>query len=616
MLLVSRMPAWAGDADKVLDQRLALLKTANGAPTSVIAAAENLADAYAARGNFKGAAAAISHAAFVATSTQSLETVIRLGIRQIALCRSAKDQDCEKAALINQAVSDAEAGRADMALSRLQAVEAICRREGDWAGVLVARFNAAGARFNMGDTDGALHDLRNIENAIRQQEPALADHFDLSLAEVLIAAGQPGDALAATRRALQAFAARPAGDSQYYMSADPRATAESLTGRALARLRRGDEAVAAFSRATAASHSSYDQFFTRLAMAEGLLDLGRTADAMAGIALLNPMAKRQGEVAERDFHKLAARIYAAAGHADLALPHALAAADLQAKFYRDSLAEAVAGTDTAIALVEREATAEQMQKQNLAQQSAALDALARLRLAALLTVAAILLGGVVVVAVIRWRARRQREAEIAAERTRIAAEIHDTLLQGFIGVAMQVRAAVHAAQTAHQANLAGRLERIAAQATASLVEARRAMTNSASRALPPAGGLAGLTAGWLKRLQPDGGARLSFIADPDLPQLADERTTELHYVVREAVTNALRHGECSEIQVALRACETGLVATVRDNGRGFDPAACAAAPSDNWGLRLMRERMARIGGALQIATAPGAGTVVTATLPG
>jgi signal transduction histidine kinase len=66
--------------------------------------------------------------------------------------------------------------------------------------------------------------------------------------------------------------------------------------------------------------------------------------------------------------------------------------------------------------------------------------------------------------------------------------------------------------------------------------------------------------------------------------------------------------------VAGDAAGREIVLTVRDDGRGFDPAAAAGTTQGHFGLQVMRERMEGIGGTLTIDAAPGRGTAVTASV--
>ena len=84
--------------------------------------------------------------------------------------------------------------------------------------------------------------------------------------------------------------------------------------------------------------------------------------------------------------------------------------------------------------------------------------------------------------------------------------------------------------------------------------------------------------------------------------------------LQEAVGNALRHGGATDVKVTFSFRRDGLVIRVRDNGCGFDPAAVEAG-GGHLGLRSMRERAARLGGWMRVASEIGVGTLVVVRLP-
>jgi signal transduction histidine kinase len=86
-----------------------------------------------------------------------------------------------------------------------------------------------------------------------------------------------------------------------------------------------------------------------------------------------------------------------------------------------------------------------------------------------------------------------------------------------------------------------------------------------------------------------------------------DEETALYYVCMEALTNAVRHAHASSVQISLTRIGTALVVTVRDNGTG------GADPTGS-GLQGLSDRLATFGGRLQVQSAPGAGTTVTATI--
>jgi signal transduction histidine kinase len=87
----------------------------------------------------------------------------------------------------------------------------------------------------------------------------------------------------------------------------------------------------------------------------------------------------------------------------------------------------------------------------------------------------------------------------------------------------------------------------------------------------------------------------------------------LFRVAQEALRNVARHAQAAKVEITLRGLEDGLQLAVRDDGRGFDPAAQRSPPS--LGLSSMRERVHLLGGELDIESAPGQGTIVVGWVP-
>jgi signal transduction histidine kinase len=85
----------------------------------------------------------------------------------------------------------------------------------------------------------------------------------------------------------------------------------------------------------------------------------------------------------------------------------------------------------------------------------------------------------------------------------------------------------------------------------------------------------------------------------------------LYRLVQEALTNVAKHAEASEVRICVTDSDDMVVVEVLDNGRGFDPGAA----SDGFGLVGMRERVALVGGSLDVRSEPGEGTTVCARIP-
>jgi len=90
---------------------------------------------------------------------------------------------------------------------------------------------------------------------------------------------------------------------------------------------------------------------------------------------------------------------------------------------------------------------------------------------------------------------------------------------------------------------------------------------------------------------------------------------ELLMVVREALHNALRHGQPKEVQVDISFEQREFRVRVRDDGCGFDPEAASSQPNGHYGLIGIRERTKRIGGVLTLNSGSGVGTELTLSVP-
>ncbi len=107
--------------------------------------------------------------------------------------------------------------------------------------------------------------------------------------------------------------------------------------------------------------------------------------------------------------------------------------------------------------------------------------------------------------------------------------------------------------------------------------------------------------------------RFNVSIDPALVSgLGDELEADLLQIVREAVSNSLRHGAASEVSISLEAHEAGLRLIIRDDGRGFGRIGPA---SSGHGLENMRSRARRHGGSVSTHSVPDRGSTITCDIP-
>lgn len=215
-------------------------------------------------------------------------------------------------------------------------------------------------------------------------------------------------------------------------------------------------------------------------------------------------------------------------------------------------------------------------------------------------------------------AAQGRTAGTLAERQRLAHEIHDTLAQGFTSIVTQLEAAEQALDGDAPAT-AAHIARAKDTARDSLREARR--TVEALRpealervALPDA--LRDLAARWSDAHTEAPTVAVAVDGTPArMPPAVDDA---LLRVTQEALTNVGRHAGASHVDVTLSYLDDLVLLDVQDDGVGFDVSAVTGngdVSGGGYGLTSMRERVALVGGALVVESAPADGTTVAARIP-
>ena len=199
-----------------------------------------------------------------------------------------------------------------------------------------------------------------------------------------------------------------------------------------------------------------------------------------------------------------------------------------------------------------------------------------------------------------------RELSIVAERNRLALDLHDAVSQKLFGLVLSAEAArtLLERDPAAARDQVGKLQ---AQAQDALEELRSLVFELRPPDLEK-DGLAGALRKHVELLRRHGEAELELELGDEPPADAT-RDRELLRIAQEALHNALKHAHAACIKVRLSGDHDGLLLEVADDGVGFDPDA-PATRSRRLGLTSMEERAQRVGGTLQITSAPGAGTTV------
>jgi len=198
-----------------------------------------------------------------------------------------------------------------------------------------------------------------------------------------------------------------------------------------------------------------------------------------------------------------------------------------------------------------------------------------------------------------------------AERTRIAADIHDGPVQALVALAMELELVARRAEDAARADLVP----LRGEVAAVLEDLRTMIFQLAPASLTESGLMAGLEE-TIERLRTTHGPSIDLVAK--LPREPSQAARALLYrIAREALVNAVRHGKPRRIVVTVAEHGDGFEMEVRDDGRGFELPADGSLPHapGHFGLASMQERAELAGGWWRITSGIGDGTIVTAWVP-
>jgi signal transduction histidine kinase len=221
-------------------------------------------------------------------------------------------------------------------------------------------------------------------------------------------------------------------------------------------------------------------------------------------------------------------------------------------------------------------------------------------------------------ALYHWRVHQLRTQltlrfeERLAERTRIAQDLHDTLLQGLVSASMQLHVANdHLASDSPAKPLVGRVMELMTQVIEEGRDAVRGLRSTSGNADD-------LETAFSRAGQEFGNDQVK-----DCRVIVDGTPRELHPIIRdeayrigrEALANAFRHSQASKIEIELEYASKHLRILVRDDGAGIDRDVLHSGRDGHWGLAGMRERAESIGARLKVWSRTNAGTEVELVIP-
>ena len=201
-------------------------------------------------------------------------------------------------------------------------------------------------------------------------------------------------------------------------------------------------------------------------------------------------------------------------------------------------------------------------------------------------------------------------ADTERERTRIAMDLHDGIIQSIYAVGLTLEGAVEDIQ--HDP------ERAAAQMNRSIDQLSDAILDLRGYILDlrPArygGNLKESLQNLLTEFRANTLIEAALEIHPNLPALPVEQETAIFHIAQEALSNARKHARASEVGVYLGADDGAVELRITDNGAGFE--AGADLPEDHNGLRNMRTRARACGGELHVESAAGRGTSISLRIP-
>ncbi len=220
-----------------------------------------------------------------------------------------------------------------------------------------------------------------------------------------------------------------------------------------------------------------------------------------------------------------------------------------------------------------------------------------------------LLAGHAAIAIENARLSEQlRRLAIVEERDRIAMELHDGIIQSIyaIGIRLELARTTRLLDSELNTQLSG-----AAHDLNRVIEDLRRYIQDLKRGVDYSVSLHEQLNEIAEGFHNVSTARLVLDVAMGFTHLTDERLHAIVQVVREALSNIVRHSEATEVYLELHETLKQIILTIADNGHGFDPTTVRQGS----GLKNMRHRAERVGGTIDIVSVPDHGSTLTLIVP-
>lgn len=209
--------------------------------------------------------------------------------------------------------------------------------------------------------------------------------------------------------------------------------------------------------------------------------------------------------------------------------------------------------------------------------------------------------------------QRLNTLAVAEERLRIAHEMHDGLAQVLAYVNTKAQAVKEFLRNDRPEEATRHLDQLAAAAREVYGDVRESIIGLRNAAVPGRS-LGDAIHDYVRSWEAQHGVTCRVRIDRHL-RLSDNAELQLQRIVQESLANVRKHAQAKNVDVTLRQADGRIVATVQDDGLGFNPELLGRAEFPRFGLATMRERAESVGGTVRLDSSPGQGTRVTVEIP-
>jgi two-component system nitrate/nitrite sensor histidine kinase NarX len=207
---------------------------------------------------------------------------------------------------------------------------------------------------------------------------------------------------------------------------------------------------------------------------------------------------------------------------------------------------------------------------------------------------------------------REKEMAVSEERNLLAQELHDSIAQSLAFLNLQAQLLEDALRRSAGDEAAEVLGQIREGIQESYDDVRELLVHFRTRIKHEDIELTIRSS--LEQFELQTGIKTALAVSGTSIPLSPEQHLQVLHILQEALSNVRKHSAARRVEIEMRR-DGGYWFRVRDNGRGFDTAALDDRSGAHVGLRIMKERAARIGGRLSIESRPGHGSAITLTLP-